>query len=153
MVEKLLFGYVILDCSSSANRDRHLEEELLECWSCAGVAKAESATELPKCELIGCDIGKHSRLLHQNLFLQVAHSSAVINVDRKRTMRHIENPTEEQDGTAWVVHCELIGQSAAAQPRAIDSCRQRRRTRLRRHHLNPRPWRSRILRLPMEYID
>ena len=53
MVEKILFGNFIPDCPSSANRDRHLEEELSE-----GVADVEGATDLPKCELIGFDIGQ-----------------------------------------------------------------------------------------------
>jgi hypothetical protein len=60
-------------------------------------------TYLPESELIGVDIGKRSWLLLQDRVLQVAHCSGILDVDWKRTVRHVENPTEESDDAGWIV--------------------------------------------------
>jgi hypothetical protein len=68
------------------------------------IAKGESATDFPKCKLIGFNIGKRMGVLLHNRVLQMVHSPAVVNVERKRLIRHVENPTEKRDGAGWIVH-------------------------------------------------
>jgi hypothetical protein len=65
--------------------------------------KTEKTTYLPESEFIGVDFGKRSSLLLQDRVLQVAHCFGTLDVDWKRTVRHIENPTEESDCASWIV--------------------------------------------------
>jgi hypothetical protein len=72
-------------------------------WNVANkLIKTEKTTYLPKCEFIGVDFGKPSSPL-QDRVLQVVHRSTILDRDRKRPIRHIENPTEESDGASWIV--------------------------------------------------
>jgi hypothetical protein len=65
--------------------------------------KTETSTYLPECECIRVDVGKCSWLLLQDRLLQVSHCATVINIDYKRPIGHVENPTKERDGADWVV--------------------------------------------------
>src|SRR5215471_12777747 len=60
--------------------------------------KGETTTDLPEFELGSIDIAKHMGVLLYHRFLQVANRSTLLDVDRKRTSRLVENPTEELHG-------------------------------------------------------